>query len=352
VVAECNKPIAQGKGSGLTVPGAAINEKRLFAGVAPNHFAIPFGLAGLGVIWTTAGNFRIAHSAIGEIVLALAALVWAGVAAAYVIAASTTPAKFITDLYDNVSGPFLPLVFVSPMLIGADLVYRYSKGAGWVIVDVFLVGTVVLGGWLTGQWIYGPVDLDKFHPGYFLPTVAGGLIAATSAGVVGQRALGTVMFGLGLICWFLLGSLLLGRLFFRPPLPSGLTPTMPIEIAPAAVASIAWFQLGGEHLDLGIEALAGYGLLMVLAQIRLLPFYLRLPFSLGFWSFTFAWAAVGSVSLHWIHDGRPSGATALSWIVLGAVTLLIGGIFLRTLGSLKILAHFSPPRALTKTRAS
>ncbi|WP_237539893.1 MULTISPECIES: hypothetical protein [unclassified Streptomyces] len=45
------------------------------------------------------------------------------------------------------------------------------------LVDVFLVLTVLLGGWFTGQWIYGPLELDRLHPGYFLQTVAGGLVA-------------------------------------------------------------------------------------------------------------------------------------------------------------------------------
>ncbi|BCB81583.1 hypothetical protein Pflav_079930 [Phytohabitans flavus] len=97
---------------------------------------------------------------------------------------------------------------------------------------MFLVLTLVFGGWITGQWMYGRIDIDQIHPGYFLPTVAGGLIASAAASAVGQHTLANIMLGLGLICWFLLGSLILNRLFTRPPLPAALVPTLAIEVAP------------------------------------------------------------------------------------------------------------------------
>ena len=39
---------------------------------------------------------------------------------------------------------------------------------------VFLIATVLHGGWVTGQWFVVDLDRSKLHPGYFLPTVAGG----------------------------------------------------------------------------------------------------------------------------------------------------------------------------------
>jgi tellurite resistance protein len=42
----------------------------------------------------------------------------------------------------------------------------------------------MLAGWFTGQWIYRPLELAKVHPGYFLPSVAGGFVASASAGLV------------------------------------------------------------------------------------------------------------------------------------------------------------------------
>ena len=169
-----------------------------------------------------------------------------------------------------------------------------------MIIDVFIVGVVLLGGWFTGTWMRGGTDLDRLHPGYFLPTVAGGLVASAGAAEVGQQRLAQFMLGLGILCWIIVGSMILGRLIFRPPLPDALAPTMAIEVAPAAVASVAYFFSHGARITPFVTALAGYGLLMVVAQIPLLSRYVRLKFSLATWAFTFSWAAVASTLLFWI----------------------------------------------------
>ena len=206
-----------------------------------------------------------------ELLFAISALVWLVVLVAYLRHWMTDRAVLVSDLLDPVAAPFAALVVITPMLLASGGLYSHAPTAGRILTDVFVVLTVLLGGWFTGQWIYGPVDLDKFHPGYFLPTVAGGLIASAALSVVGQSRLAEVMFGFGVICWVVLGSIILGRLLFRPMLPPALQPTLAIEVAPAAVASLAWFQMHDGRVDSVTTFLAGYGILMIVAQLRLVP---------------------------------------------------------------------------------
>jgi tellurite resistance protein len=237
----------------------------------------------------------------------------------------------VRDLLDPVAAPFASLAVITPMLLAAEGLYPHAPGAGRVLLDVFLVLTVLLGAWFTGQWIYGPVQMDAFHPGYFLPTVAGGLIASTGAADVGQRRLAEVMLGLGIVCWLVLGSIILARLLFRPLPPAPLLPTLAIEVAPAAVASLAYFALDGDRVDNVAAFLGGYGLLMALAQLRLLPAYARLPFMPSTWAFTFSWAAVATAATYWLNDIRPGGYRVGEYLVLAAISALIGAIAIRTL---------------------
>ncbi|MFD0327256.1 hypothetical protein ACFQZC_01190 [Streptacidiphilus monticola] len=134
----------------------------------------------------------------------LASAVWLLVVGAYILGARSHR-SFRGDLLDPVAAPFASLALITPMLLAAQGLAPYAPSAGKVLVDVFLVLTVLLGGWFTGQWIYAPLDLDKLHPGYFLPTVAGGLVASAAASEVGQRRVGEIMLGLGLICWLIMG---------------------------------------------------------------------------------------------------------------------------------------------------
>jgi tellurite resistance protein len=295
-----------------------------------NFFGIPFGLSGLGEFWAFVARFHDAPRAVSDVILLVSAATWLLVVLAYLSHVVNEPATFRTDLLDPVAAPFASLAVITPILLSAVGLFPHAESAARTLVDAFVCLLVLLGGWFTGQWIYGSMDLDKFHPGYFLPTVAGGLVASASAAAVGQHRLAEVMFGLGLICWIVLGSIILGRLLFRPMLPPALQPTLAIEVAPAAVASLAWFELHGERIDVVIAGLAGYGVLMAVAQLRLVPMYSRLPFMPSTWAFTFSWAAVATAVLVWLQITHV--ADHLFWQYADAVliSLLIGGIFART----------------------
>jgi tellurite resistance protein len=116
-----------------------------------------------------------------------------------------------------------------------------------------------------------------------------------------------------------------------PPLPPPLTPTIAIEVAPPAVAMLGYFAIHGDRVDGPAAGLGGYGLLMVLAQLRLLPAYRRLSFAPGFWAFTFSWAAVVTAALHWLVDLQPTGWRVYGYLLLAAISVLVGAIAARTL---------------------
>jgi tellurite resistance protein len=298
--------------------------------IPPNFFGIGFGVAGLGETWLIMAGYGHAPREAAAALAALGALAWITVLVLYLRHCVSDRAALKRDLLDPVAGPFLSLAVITPMLLAVTGVAPYAPQLGKVIFDVFLVATFALAAFFTGQWIYGPLEVDKVHPGYFLPTVAGGLIASDGAALTGQARLAEVMFGLGMISWLVLGSIVLGRLFLRPMLPTPLLPTLAIEVAPAAVATLAYLDAHGNRVDAVVAFLGGYGLLMVLAQLRLLPAYLRLPFMPSTWAFTFSWAAVASAALRWLQDLRPAGHLAWQYVVLAAITVLIAGIAART----------------------
>jgi tellurite resistance protein len=311
-----------------------------------NLFGIPFGLAGLGEAWTALAGEQHAPAVVGEVIMLVSAASWLAVMAAYlshlITAAPPARVTFSGDLLDPIASPFASLALIVPVLLASDGLYPHAATPGRVITDLFIALTVLLGGWFTGQWIYRPVELDRFHPGYFLPTVAGGLIASGGAALIGERRLAEVLLGLGVVSWLVVGSLILGRLFFRPMLAPPLQPTLAIEVAPAAVTSLAWFAIHGDHVDAVTAFLAGYGMLMVLAQLRLLPAYLRLTFMPSFWAFTFSWAAVATTGIIWLQSTHPAGYRSWQYVLIAAITALVGGIAIRTV--IAISRHQFLPR--------
>ena len=316
-----------------------------------NIFGMGFGIAGLATAWRIAVDQQLSPHEVSDILTSLAAVVWLFSVLLYLRYALTTRGGLASDLHDMTVGPFASLAFISPILLAGDGIAPYDRRVAAVIIDVFIVGIVLLGGWFTGTWMRGGTQLDRLHPGYFLPTVAGGLVASAGAAEVGQERLAQFMLGFGILSWIIVGSMILGRLIFRPALPDALAPTMAIEVAPAAVASLAYFFIHGDHITPFVTALAGYGLLMVVAQIALLGRYVRLKFSLATWAFTFSWAAVASTLLFWIAAEHLTGGRVLAYLVLACISVLVGAIATRTVVAI-YLGRLLPPNTAPITAPS
>jgi len=310
-------------------------------------FSMAFGLAGLAAAWQVAAKLLSIPLAVPDALFILAAAVWAVLVAGYL---AQGPARVRGDWRDGSVSPFIPLTVIAPMILAVAL-SRFAFSAGQVLVVVFLALTVLLGGWLTGEWIYTGVPQDLVHPGYYLPTVAGGFVGAYCAALVHLHAIAEAAFGIGILCWLMLAALVFNRLIIRPALPSRLVPALAIEMAPPMVAGLAWFGVAGTKIDFVAAAVGGYAVLMVLVQLRLIPLYARLKFTAGFWAFTFTSAAAATDALLWLTATRPPGTTAYAAAVLGLVTLLIGGIAVRSVIAMG-RGQFFPPRAPVPTPAT
>jgi tellurite resistance protein len=295
-------------------------------------FSIALGLAGLGQAWNVARMALGAPSVVPDAIYALAAAVWLILVTWY---ATQGWRQILADLRDPVQGAFIPAAAITGMILGAALATALSPigafyMAGRALTVGFFAVTIVIGGWLIGQWLSGGLDPDCIHPGYLLPTVAGGLVGATAAADVHLRALAEASFGIGMGCWLLLGSALWARLLLRPALPAPLRPTLAIELAPPAVAGASWFALNGGAIDFTARALGGFYAVMVLAQLRFLPLYARLRFSPGFWAFAFAYAAAASYALLWITLSKPRAATGYAAAIVTLITVFIAALAART----------------------
>jgi tellurite resistance protein len=297
------------------------------ARVPPNVLSIAFGLTGLGEAWNAATR-ALAIGVIGpNVIFVLAAGAWLVLVAWY---ASQGPRRLLSDLRDTVQGPFVSIAVIVPMLLAGALA-SYAFTAGRVLVVIFLALTIALGAFFTGQWIVGDMSPDSAHPGYFVPTVAGGFLGATAAAEVHLRPLAWASFGVGVFCWALLGATILSRLMFRSALPAALVPTLAIEAAPPAVAGIAYFAVTGGATSFIAYALGGYAVFMALVQLRFIPLYVRLRFAPGSWAFTFSYAVVATDALLWVAIARPQARVAYAVLILVLITGLVAAIAARTI---------------------
>lgn len=291
------------------------------------------GLTALAGVWRLAGNFYGWPRPVSDLLYLVAATVYLVLVVALVARLVLKPKQVMVALRHPVLGPFNALFPISGMLLSFGLQPYWLNFARGLFLIFFLI-TLILGAWLTSQWMVHRLSIEQFHPGYFLPTVAGGFVGADGAARFGFESLGWLSFGIGLLCWLALNSIILNRLFFYPSLPAILVPLMAVELAPPVMGGNAYYNLSGGKVDFVAYVLAGYTLLMVLVQLCLLPTYLKLSFNVSWWGFTFTYAATASYSLRWLNLTQPDWAEGLSYFALGTITLFIGGIAVRSLSLL------------------
>ncbi|MEU8821608.1 hypothetical protein [Actinoplanes sp. NPDC048796] len=296
--------------------------------VTANVFGLPFGFCGLAQCWTTA------HAVAGlprwpaDTLWIVSAAIWAASLIWYgrdVVRGG----RLRTELKDPVFAPFTALIVIVPMFLGVT-VAGHARPAGEFVFGTALVLTVALGGWLAGEWIIADLQLAQWHPGYFLPTVGGGLIGAGGSAALGHRTLAMAMLGYGVICWFILGAVILLRLFTAPALPPPLLPTIAIEVAPPVVAGNAWFVINGGRIDAVAAGLAGYAILMILVQLRLIPVYRRVRFGPGWWAFSFSYAAAFTLAVNWLAAPDVPGHSVWAAALPGVLTLGIAALAIAT----------------------
>ena len=295
--------------------------------IPPNLFGIALGLSGVAALWAFAGTSFGAPAAVVDGLGILSAVVWVGLMAVYL---RQGPRRILADARDAMVGPFLAAPVMAAYAL-AGVLQPHAPGTARVIVIAFLVIGLLVSGLLTGQWLTGGLEEQTFGPAFFLPGIGIGFVGADAAATVGLHSIAELFFGVGFAAWVLISSVALNRMFFRPRLPPGLIPTMAIELAPAAVAGNAYFLIHPGAPDLLLLGLSGYGAIMVVAQIRLLPLYRTLSFSAGFWSFTFPPANMALFALRWIELKHPAGGSAYAWVLVAAVTVLVGAIAARTI---------------------
>jgi tellurite resistance protein len=86
------------------------------------------------------------------------------------------------------------------------------------------------------------------------------------------------------------------------------------------VAANSWFAINGGRVDTTAAVISGFAVLMVLAQLRLIPLYRTAPFGPAYWAFSFPAAAAVTCGVHWLGAERVPGATGLGYAVVGLLS--------------------------------
>ena len=322
-----NRPPTPPVASITTIGGA----RHWLVRLPPGLFAIVLGVLGLASAWHRLLAFEIGHTEIvatgllnvGTGLLELVLLLW-------LIKWVRFRSDVLKDFAHPVNGAMLSLMSLTVLLSVALWLPLYPtyKGLASGVTFAALMLQGVIAWRIVSRVATGDLPADMVTPALYLPPVGGGLIGALALNALSMHGWAVLLFGMGIGAWALLEARVLNRLF-AGPLPPPLRPTLGVEIAPAPVATLVaatlWPDLPADVLLIGLGISCG-PLIAVLARWR---WWTDVPFSAGFWSFSFPIAAFASVIVEAVRRGGwPVEAAYGAVLVASAV---IGYLAVRTL---------------------
>lgn len=274
--------------------------------LAPNCFAMVMSVAGLALAWSRAMPMLGEMAGAGALVLGgVAALLFLALAVLSWLRWQHYPEAVAGDLKHPVRHAFFATLPVSLILL-ATLALTLFGAETWVAV-LWWIGSLAQFGvtlWVITRWLSPDKSLalgwHALTPALIVPVV--GNVLAPLAGVsLGATAWSAAQFGIGVLLWPVLLTLLLVRIASQGPWPERLLPTVFITVAPPAVIGNSVLQLGGPPVLAWM--CWGVALLCLLWSLQVTRRMLAQPFAIGFWSMGFPLASFAALTLRLaVHD--------------------------------------------------
>ena len=294
-----------------------------------SFFSTIMGLAGYTLVWMEAEQLSLYPVNPTEIFAALSVALFLVLFAAYVAKALRHPAKVAAELDHPVMMSFFPTITISFILIGTCLA-TWTPRLAFAVWAFGAVGQLVLTLMIVNRWIHQEhFEIHHINPAWFIPVV--GNILVPLAGVqYAPLEVSWFFFSVGVLFWLVLLTIIMYRVIFHQPLEQNLLPTLFILIAPPAAGFVAYLNIAGELDNFG-RFLYYSALFLTLLLFTQLPRFLRLPFALSWWAYSFPLAAMTVATLLMFEESGGSATFLfIGYALHGVLTIVIGLLLYKT----------------------
>lgn len=229
------------------------------------------------------------------IALTLTSFVFMSITLAYLIKSIKFPNAIKQEMEHPIAGNFFAAFSISLLLLSIlykDITPQPAAYLWYLGTFLQLAFTIkLLNAWiLQEKW-----KITHMSPAWFIPIV-GNIIVPLGAPTFANLETGWFFFSIGLIFWIILQSIMMYRLFFHPPMAKQLEPTLFIFIAPPAMGFMSYLALNGGVLDSFARILYYTALFFVLLLLSQTLRFIKIPFSVAWWAYTFPIAAIANAS--------------------------------------------------------
>jgi len=319
-------------------PNRMAHTVALLEHLAPAWFTLVLGWCGLSQAWLRAthafGDMALGLGLVGGIVaLSLFSLL----CIASVVRLTVHPEAVAADLRHPVRHAFMAAVPVSILLLAnlsIQLFWGTSHSLDTVLTFVWCVGSVLeiaATVWVIRRWLNradnGGIQWATFTPAFFIPVV-GNVLAPLGGAPIGLETWATAQFGVGLLLWPILQTLLFVRTAQAGPLPARMAPTWFIALVPPSICGLGFLQLNAPPSV--AWAFWGVGVFILALMVTQIQTIRDQPFGLPHWGMSFPMAAFTTLTLRLSQEPGGAWLQQPAIVLLAITSLLILGLTLGT----------------------
>ncbi len=191
-------------------------------------------------------------SRLAEALALINTVVYVVIAAAFTLKVILSPRSVWETLRHPVRGPFMTAISIATMLLALDwgVVLREPGVAAVFFYAGVALHTLFYLIILVSFLLHEGIEIHAMNPGWYMPAVGNVLVPYIGgmlqhAGIPMPRSLLGVYLGTGVILWLALFAIWLYRSIFHSPPPARLIAATWINLAPPAVAPMAYESLLG-----------------------------------------------------------------------------------------------------------
>ena len=248
----------------------------------------------------------------------------------YLIKIIQFPKTVIAEFNHPIALHFFPTFSISLLLLSLiylDMAYDVSK-IMWILGAILQLALLLF---ILNNWIHHEKwQITQMNPAWFIPVV-GAIVVPLGAVHFVNLEIAWFFFSIGFVFWLILNSIVMYRLFFHTPMMRILEPTLFILIAPPSVGFIAYMTLNGlAGVDAFARILFYIALFLMLMLMTQMPRFIKIPFSLSWWAYTFPLAAFSLASFMMYEQLKFEIFSYLASLVLAILLALVIHLTIKT----------------------
>lgn len=293
-------------------------------------FSIVMGLSGLSIAWQKA--LGASFPVITTFSSILATTVMLLVSALYFLKITRYPNAVIAETKHPIKINFFAAFSISLLLL--SVVWHRFESLSYVLWGLGAVVQLSLTLLVMHSWIHHDhYRLEHANPSWFIPVV-GNIIAPITGAKLGFIEISWFFFGVGIVFWLVLLTIIINRLIFHEALPARFKPMLFILLAPPSIGFVSYSSLvpeltGFSRILISVALFTAILLALNINQFRKSGFYL------SSWAYSFPVAAFNVALFRYAELTLSPIGFYIGVALLGGLTLLVLWLSFNTLKAIK-----------------